>query len=244
LKYRIWILDCLTRQFPELWLLKVLYIEIIDVRGILSRKKLTNSNQIFFLYWIVISCFLYDLRLHDHLRLLCRGPFIILVEQVAIMAEDRCAQMANAFPPTLRGTLFSILVRADHKSDSFCLPRNGRGSDKSVSVIVVLGWLQRSSVRGGAGVARFARSNWIWAGIIPQETRETTGSLAIVGFARFSDRFSVKGRWKMDAITLVPTTRLYDIVKFCYLCIATSILLIMQLCCIVNPILIFASRQW
>lgn len=136
---------------------------------------------------------------------------------------------------------FSIRVRAGHESDSFCLPRSGRGSDKSVSVIVVPGWLRRSSVRGGAGVARFARSSWIWAGIIPQEKRETTGSPAIVGFARFSDRSAVEGRRKMDAITLAPTTRLYDVVRFCYLCIAASILLIMQLCCTAST-LTFVSR--
>lgn len=113
---------------------------------------------------------------------------VALIEQGAIIVEDRCAQMVNAFRRTPRGTPFSTRVRADHESDSFCLPRSGRGSDKSVSVIVVPGWLQHSSVRGGAGVARFARSSWIWAGIIPQERRETASSPAIVDFVRFSDR--------------------------------------------------------
>lgn len=153
------------------------------------------------------------------------------------MVEDRCAQMANAFRRTSRGAPFTIRIRADHESDSFCLPRSGRGSDKSVSVIVVPGWLRCSSVRGGAGVARFARSSWIWAGIIPQEKRET----AIVGFARFSDCSAIEGRWKMDAIILTPTPRLYDVVRSCYLCIAASILSIMQLCC--SPHINF-SRLW
>lgn len=110
----------------------------------------------------------------------------------------------------------SVRIRADHGSDSFCLPRSERGSDKSVSVIVVPGWLRHSSVRGGAGVTRFARSGWIWASIIPQEKRETAGSPAIVDFVRFSDRSAVEGRWKMDVITFTPT-KLYDVVRFCYL---------------------------
>lgn len=84
-------------------------------------------------------------------------------------------------------------------------------------------------MRGGAGVARFARSSWIWAGIIPQEKRETAGSPVIVGFARFSDRSAIEGRWKMDAITLALTTRFYDVVRFCYLCFVASILSIILL---------------
>lgn len=104
-----------------------------------------------------------------------------------IEGSDHCRRIGvhrwrTVFRRTPRDISFSIRVRAGRESDSVCLPRSGQGSDESVSVIVVPGWLRRSSVRGGAGVARFARSSRIWAGIIPQGERETTGSPAIAGY--------------------------------------------------------------
>jgi len=70
----------------------------------------------------------------------------------------------------------------------------------------------RFAVRGGAGVARLARSSRIWARIIPQD--EEACSRTIVGLAGFSESF--EGRREMDAITRAPTTKLYGAVRFCY----------------------------
>lgn len=112
-------------------------------------------------------------------------------------------------------TSFSIRVRAQAaRVTASGLPRSQDEGPmrESVSVIVVPGWLLRSSVREGAGVAKFARSSLDMGWYYPAGgERETTGS-----YRRLRSFFRpFRHRREMNAITLAPTTKLYDAVRFC-----------------------------
>lgn len=64
---------------------------------------------------------------------------VVLVEQGAIIAEDRCTDGERVSSNSSWYTVLHSRSCRPNESDSFYLPRSGRGSDKSVSVIVVPG---------------------------------------------------------------------------------------------------------